>query len=109
MIMGHDDYIPVASDDSPGGHAQDAELKRRKSSRYEAAKRTALLLLLTSIAFVLGFSAGRWQGRAGEGLAGSSTRVQQEEDAVTEVEGSGDGLLSPQAFVPDSECGPLGV
>lgn len=100
--MGHDDYIPVALDDGPGGYAQDAEHKRRKSSRYEAAKRTALLSILTMVVFVLGFSAGNWHGREGEGLAGSSAPVQQE-PSVAEVEGSSHELLPPQAFIPGCE------
>ncbi|KUI54282.1 hypothetical protein VP1G_01565 [Cytospora mali] len=99
--MGHDDYIAVPLDDGPGGYAQDAEQKRRRSSRYEAAKRTALLLTLTIIIFGLGFCAGNRLGHAGDGRFGSSDDRVQSEVSTAEEEGSGDGLLSPQAFVPE--------
>lgn len=100
--MGHDDYISVSSDDGPGGYAQDAELKRCRSSRWGAAKRTGLVSMLTILVFALGFSAGNWHGRAGEGLAGSSAPVQQG-GSVSEVGEDSDGLLPPQAFVPECE------
>ncbi|ROV98716.1 hypothetical protein VMCG_06807 [Cytospora schulzeri] len=99
-IMSHDDYVPIPLDDGPGGYAQDAELKRRKTSRLEAAKRTALLSILTIIVFVLGFTAGNRHGQTGEGATGSSAPVQQEA-SVTE-EGSSDEVLLPaQVFVPE--------
>lgn len=98
--MGHDDYVPIPLDDGPGSYAQDAELKRRRTSRYEAAKRTALFSILTLVIFALGYTAGNQHGQVDGGSVGSSDRVQQEA-STTEGEGSSDGLLPPQAFVPD--------
>lgn len=99
--MGHDNYVPVPSEDGPGGYAQDAELKRRRTSRYDAAKRMVLLSILTIAVFVLGFTAGNWHGKAGEGSDDSSDPVQQEASVTEDEGGSDELLLPPQAFVPD--------
>lgn len=93
MTMGHDDYIAVPLDDGPGGYAEEAELKRRRTSRREAIKRTALLALLTVVIFAMGFGAGSHYGQAGEGRGASTV---EEEDASS-------GLLPAHAFVPDCE------
>lgn len=101
--MGHDNYVPVPSEDGPGGYAQDAELQRRRTSRCDAAKRTTLLSILTIAVFVLGFTAGNWHGKSGEGPVDSSDPVQQEASVIEDEGGSDELSLPPQAFVPDCE------
>lgn len=98
--MGHTKYTAVPVEDRPSaGWARGAEEddggddRRRPRSWYERARQALFTSSLVTMTLILGFCLGREHEHRGIGGVGSGMST-----------GGANGLLSPQAFVPEGTC-----
>lgn len=100
--MGHTEYTAVPVEDRPGAEyalgAEDGGAggdRRRPSSWCERAKQALYISSLLLLTLILGFCLGRKHEHASMGGGGGSGMS---------AGSAANGLLPPQAFVPESTC-----